>query len=58
MGKTRFPNLQLMAMPHEAKSVMAAPAVCRTHGIGRASFYRWREGWRNALSMMLGISCW
>lgn len=40
--KTRFTEPQIMAVLREAESGVAVPAVCRTHGIRTASFYKWR----------------
>lgn len=31
-----------MGVLREAESGVAVPAVCRTHGISMASFYKWR----------------
>jgi len=48
MKKTRFTELQIMAVLCEAESGVAVPAVCRIHGISTASFYKWRAkygGW-------------
>ena len=42
MKKTRFTEPQIMAVLREAESGVAVPAVCRTHGISTASFYKWR----------------
>ena len=42
MKKTRFTEPQIMAVLREAESGVAVPAICRTHGISTASFYKWR----------------
>ena len=40
MKKTRFTEPQIMDMLREAESGVAVPAVCGTHGISTASFYK------------------
>lgn len=45
MKKSRFTEPQLMVVLREAESGVAVPAVCRTHGISTASFYKWRANY-------------
>jgi len=42
MKKSRFTDSQIMAVLKEAEAGVAAPELCRTHGISTATFYKWR----------------
>ena len=42
MRKTRFTELQIMAVLRQAEGGVAVPELCREHGISSASFYKWR----------------
>jgi len=42
MKKSRFTDSQIMAVLKEAEAGVAAPEICRTHGISTATFYKWR----------------
>lgn len=43
MKKSRFSDSQIMAVLKEAAAGVAAPELCRTHGISTATFYKWRS---------------
>lgn len=42
MKKSRFTDIQIMAILTEAESGTRAADLCRTHGMSEATFYRWR----------------
>ena len=39
---TRFTDSQIIAVLKEAEAGTPVPALCRTHGISSATFYKWR----------------
>jgi putative transposase len=40
--KSRFSDSQITGILKEAETGTPAPDLCRTHGIGDATFYKWR----------------
>lgn len=42
MRKSRFDDGRIMATPEQAESAMPIAELCREHGMGGASFYKWR----------------
>ena len=42
MKQSRFTDSQIMAILKQTENGMAVPDVCREHGIGVATFYKWR----------------
>ena len=43
MKTSRFTDSQIFAVLKEAEVGTPVPALCRTHGISTATFYRWRS---------------
>jgi putative transposase len=43
MKKSRFTDSQIIAVLKQAEGGTAVPALCRTHGISSATFYKWRS---------------
>ena len=43
MKTSRCTDRQIIAVLKEAKAGIPVPALCRTHGISTATFYRWRS---------------
>jgi len=42
MKQTRFTDSQIISILKQGESGIAAPELCRTHGISSATFYKWR----------------
>jgi putative transposase len=42
MKKSRFSDSQIMAILKQAESGVPVLELCREHGMGGASFYKWR----------------
>lgn len=42
MKHSRFSDGQILSILNQAKAGMNVPDVCREHGIGVATFYKWR----------------
>ena len=42
MKKSRFSDAQITGILRQAEGGMAAPELCREHGISSATFYKWR----------------
>ena len=42
MKTSRFTDSQIMAILKQAEGGVAVPELCREHGMGSASFYKWR----------------
>ena len=40
--KDRFTQAQIIGMIKAQESGMTIPAICRKHGIGVSTFYRWK----------------
>jgi putative transposase len=40
--KQRFTQTQIIAILKQAEAGASLPALCREHGVSRASFYKWR----------------
>ena len=43
MRKSKFTETQIVSMIKEAESGMPVPEICRKHGIGQSTFYKWRS---------------
>ena len=43
MKKSRFTDSQILAILKQAEAGVAAPELCREHGISTATFYKWRS---------------
>lgn len=43
MKKSRFTDGQIIAVLKQADAGTPVPELCREHGIGSATFYRWRS---------------
>ena len=43
MKTLRFTDSQIIAVLKEAEAGTPVPALCRTHGISSATFYKWRS---------------
>lgn len=41
--KKRFSETQIFAILKQAENGISVPDLCREHGIGRATFYKWRS---------------
>ena len=42
MKKPRFTEAQIIGFIKQAESGVPVPELCRKHGFGQASFYKWR----------------
>lgn len=42
MKKSRFSDAQIMGTLAQAENGIPVPELCREHGMGNASFYKWR----------------
>ncbi|WP_439847896.1 transposase [Pseudoalteromonas piscicida] len=45
MRKSKFSETQIVSMIKEAESGIPVPEICRKHGIGQSTFYKWRSKW-------------
>lgn len=43
MSKKRFTETQIVSWLKEAESGIPVPELCRRHGIGQSTFYKWRS---------------
>ena len=43
MRKSKFTETQIVSMINEAGSGIPVPEICRKHGIGQSTFYKWRS---------------
>lgn len=43
MSKVRFTETQIVALLKEAENGIAVPELCRRHGVGQSTFYKWRS---------------
>lgn len=43
MKRSRFTDSQILAVLKQVEAGIAAPVVCREHGISSATFYKWRS---------------
>ena len=43
MKKSRFSDSQIMAILKQADAGVLVPELCREHGMGNATFYKWRS---------------
>jgi len=43
MSKPRFTETQIVALLKEAENGIAVPELCRRHGVGQSTFYKWRS---------------
>lgn len=43
MRKSKFTETQIVGMIKEAESGMPVPEICRKHGVGQSTFYKWRS---------------
>lgn len=43
MSKRRLTETQIVALLKEAESGIAVPELCRRHGVGQSTFYKWRS---------------
>jgi len=41
--KSRFTDSQIIAVLKQAEAGTPVPQLCRTHGISKATFYKWRS---------------
>ena len=41
--KAHFTDSQILAILKQAESGVPIPELCREHGIGNSTFYKWRE---------------
>ena len=42
MKKSRFSDIQIIAILKQAEGCTPVPELCREHGISTATFYKWR----------------
>jgi putative transposase len=43
MKKSKFTDAQIINILKQAENGMPVPELCREHGIGSATFYKWRS---------------
>ncbi len=43
MRKSKFSETQIVAFLKQAESGVPVPDICREHGIGLSTFYKWRS---------------
>jgi putative transposase len=43
MKKSRFTELQILAILKQGESGVPVPDLCREHGISNATYYNWRS---------------
>ena len=42
MKKSKFSDIQIMAILKQSESGIPVPELCREHGMSSATFYKWR----------------
>lgn len=47
MKTSKFSDSQILAILKQAEAGAPVPELCREHGMSSATFYKWRQIWRD-----------
>ncbi|QUI62041.1 transposase [Pseudoalteromonas sp. A22] len=52
MRKSKFTETHIVGMIKEAETSVPVPEMCRKHGVGQSTFYKWRSKYDGMEPMM------